>query len=221
MDITSLSITFVGIIFISVLYIISRMTRSKLPQIKARNLPRLKNEDGTLFTSILDDIPASDDLSFNSKAEPYIASNQKTGKDLKQQHILFISGNDDAGLDGNLISKVLKKNGLILGDFDVYHYLVKANTINENNEKITSKLSLFQVANGIDPWTLKDEDLHNQKLAGLSIILVTPSAIDDTEAIKLFISISHKISKEINGVLKNQQQQLFTPKDEKALLKKI
>jgi cell division protein ZipA len=225
MDITSLIITFVGIIIILALYIISRMARSKLPQEKTVRLPNLKNEDGTRFSSVLDDIPARDGYTPNLKETSAVAKssketaaadnkteNKKSGKSTTQkQHILFISSNEEEGLDGNLVAKVLKKNGLEFGNLDIYHYFVQSS-------ESAQKTSLFRVANGVDPWTLKKENLYNKKLAGLSIVLLTPSKIDDVEAIKLFVSTSHKISQEVNGVLKNQQQQLFTPKDETVLL---
>ena len=226
MDITSLIITFVGIIIILALYIISRISRSKLPQEKTVRLPTLKNEDGTTFTSILDDIPARDGYTPAIKNNEVTAtkndkdekespqsSQQESNKDSNKQKqaILFISANDNAGLDGNLVAKVFKKNGLVFGEFDVYHYLVNV----ENSSEITT---LFRIANGIAPWTLKKEDLHNQKLAGLSIVLLTPCKINNSEAVKAFVAISHKISLEVNGVLKNSQQEVFTPKDETRLL---
>lgn len=219
MDITSLIITFVGIIIILALYIISRISRSKLPQAKTTKLPNLKNEDGSRFTSVLDDIPARDGYTPNTPktVKPSAAEvneTKQTETKPAQQHILFISPDTDNGLDGNLVAKVLKKNGLTLGKMDIYHYLIDHPEQAESSEKI----SLFRVANGIDPWTLKKEDLHNKELAGLSVVLLTPCEIEDTEAMKYFIAISHKISQEMNGILKNQQQLLFTPKDEALLL---
>jgi len=225
MDITSLIITFVGILIILALYIISRISRSKLPQEKVVRLPNLKNEDGTKFTSVLDDIPARDGYTptvksstektspTSTKAKEIPPSSQKN-TDTQKQPILFISANDEAGLDGDLVSKVFKKNGLVFGEFDVYHYLV-----NIKNE--SEQTSLFRIANGVAPWTLTKEDLHNKKLAGLSIVLLTPCKIDKSDAVKAFVAISHKISLEVNGVLKNDQQQVFTPKDESLLLNSL
>lgn len=230
MDITSLIITFVGILIILALYIISRISRSKLPQEKAVRLPNLKNEDGTQFTSILDDIPARDGSTpipavKETKQDAVTADtkntknvkNKTTAKSVEQkQHILFISPNNENGLDGNLVTKVLNKNGFSFGDLDIYHYLIDSITKDKSE-----KISLFRVANGVDPWTLKKQDLNNKTLAGLSIVLLTPCEIDSKDAIKTFIATSHKISVEMNGVLKNQQQQIFAPKDEAELLNSV
>jgi len=242
MNITSLLITLAGIIFIVALYIISRISQSKLPSKQITRLPNLKDENGNRFTSLLDDIPARDgstpepdnvvqstEQATTTQAEDnedVIDENEEktaTGEKQednsisqpeKQQHILFISARDEKGLDGRLVQQALKTNGLVLGDMDIYHYF----PVMEDSFPETEKYSLFRIANGVSPWTLKSEDLLNKNLAGLSIVMITPTKINDSEAIALFISLSEKICKQIGGVLKNPQQQLFTAKDKKHLL---
>jgi len=256
MNITSLLITLAGIIFIVALYIISRISHSKLPSKKTSKLPNLKDENGNLFTSVLDDIPARDgstpkpdpdnivqnsntieenkteivdetssklddepidkttDKSINQELNQEKETQSNNGEPEKRQHILFITAKDDKGLDGQLVQQALKTNGLVLGDMDIYHYFPVMGDSYPDSEKY----SLFRVANGVSPWTLKPEDLINKKLAGLSIVIITPTKIHDSEAISLFISLSEKICKQLGGVLKNPQQQLFTAKEKKDLL---
>lgn len=231
MNITSLLITLAGIIFIIALYIISRISQSKLPSKQTSRLPNLKDEKGNRFTSVLDDIPARDGSTpkpdkiiqetINEESNENIdKTNTEINNEINneppetQQHILFISGKDDNGLDGKLVQKALKANGLVLGDMDIYHYF----PVMKDSLPDSEKYSLFRIANGVSPWTLKAEDLVNKKLAGLSIVMITPTKINDSEAISLFISLSEKICKQIGGVLKNQQQQLFTAKEKKHLL---
>lgn len=224
MDITSLIITFVGILIILAIYIISRLSRAKLPQEKNNKLPVIKNEDGSAFSSVLDDIPATDGSTpkvqekvhkkLKENIEDIITEEKPNTSEAKKQHILFISANNDDGLDGNLVKKVLIKNGLRFGDLDIFHYLIET-------KKGTDQSSLFRVANGVEPWTLKDDDLHNKNVAGLSIVLDTPCSIDSKDAIKVFVAVSLKISLELAGVLKNKQQQIFSPNDEKKLIDSI
>lgn len=241
MNITSLLITLAGIIFIVALYIISRISQSKLPSKQTSRLPNLKDENGTRFTSVLDDIPArdgstpepdnlvqeTDNNKSDKSTETISETNVKTTKNdnnkkentisnktEQQQHILFITGRNENGLDGKLVQQALIANGLVLGDMDIYHYF----PVMKDSVPESEKYSLFRIANGVSPWTLKPEDLLNKKLAGLSIVMITPTKINDSEAISLFISLSEKICKQIGGVLKNQQQQLFTAKEKKYLL---
>lgn len=231
MTITSLLITLVGIIVIVALYIMSRIAQSKLPKKHTSILPKLKNDDGTPFTSILDDIPARDGsvtTPTNTSAastpeavahteETLIEEETTTNEPVKQveqiQHILFISSKDGTGLDGNLVKQGLEKNGLVFGEMDIYHYMVDIDPASG-----PEKFSLFRVANGVSPWTLTASDLDNKKLAGLSVVLLTPTKIDNDIAIKTFLSVSENLAKNISGVLMNQQQQPFSVQDRKQLL---
>ena len=208
MNISSILITIVGIIFILALYVISRVSQSKLPKNQTTLLPDIKDDNGEKFTSVLDDIPASDGSTpivqkaefVPDKTEEPNPSNQ--AKSNKQQVVLFISGKNNAALDGNAINKALTENGLNLGDNDIYHYSVES----EQNQLS----SLFRIANGIEPWTLTDTDLKDQKITGLSVVLMLPTFIETKDALKIFIEKADLIATQINGVLKNQQQKELT-----------
>jgi len=213
MNISSILITIVGIIIIIALYVVSRIGQSNMPKKEISMLPDIKDDNGDVFTSILDDIPASD-------GSTPVDNKKTTTKDstAKQQLVLFISAanvsaEDNQGLDGDLIKKTLLNNGLSLGDKDIYHYLVENST--EGKEKKAT--SLFRVANGVEPWTLTDKDLDKKQLAGLSMVMLLPNIIDNKVALKIFIEMADTIAEQTNGVLKNQQQEILTVKDRKAI----
>ena len=242
MNITSLLITLAGIIFIFALYLMSRIAQSKLPKKQKPNIPDLKDNDGKPFSSILDDIPARDGSTPKSTDNPQQQADQTGASDVvsdngttddescqaqknnnesdnvagdKQinktlQHILFISAREGSQLDGNKVEKALLASGLTLGDKDIYHYNMIANS---------QAISLFRVANGMEPWTLTHQDLDNKKLAGLSVVMTTPTKINDIKAMKTFINITKKIANSTDGIIKNQQQQLFTAENEQAMIK--
>ena len=212
----------------------SRIAKNKLPKKNTSTLPKLRDSDGNRFTSVLDDIPATDGSTPNEivaskpvptkKEQPNsnaktVEKNttNKTAADKQNQpyqSILFISGEDEKGLDGNLVLKALKSNGLVFGEMDIFHYMVKL-----NSEK--GMTSLFRVANGLSPWTLTQEDLVDQNIAGLSVVLQLPSKIDDKEAMETFITVTEKLCESISGNLKNQQQQLLTSTDKQNLIASI
>lgn len=216
MNISSILITIVGIIIIIALYLMSRIAQSKLPQEHGTKLPDLKDSQGNKFTSIQDEIPATDGITPKQKTTnvtPFNkSSNIKKGdsSDNKQQIILFISAKEGSYLDGNTIQKALIENDLVLGENNIYHYFIDVFQ-NDGRALPPGKSSLFRVANGIEPWTLKQKDLLNSQLAGLSLVMMIPTKIDDRKGFKIFIRIAQKLSKEINGSLKNQQQQELTP----------
>ena len=236
MNITSILITIVGIIFIIALYLLSRISQSKLPNKDVSLLPDIKDDNGETFTSILDDIPARDGIkpTKNSKTEIYYekvkssaigksdlkntsvprSTSGSTAKSvniqpIKQQIVLFISAQDEHGLDGNVISKALANHGLQLGDNDIYHYF---------DEGLDSK-SLFKIANGVDPWTLTSLDLADKKLVGLSVVMLPNNNIDGKTAVSILLKTVENLANDINGVLKNDQQQLLTQQDKENLLK--
>ena len=239
MDITSILITIVGLIFIIALYVMSRITQSKLPQKTSTLLPDIKDDEGNKFSSVLDDIPARDGIAPHkpitkpairpkemSAAETSVNAQEtvktstdanKTDTDKKQQVVLFISAKDENGLNGDQIKAALLNHGLSFGDKDIYHYFVDDKSNASTNNPLEHK-SLFRVANGVEPWTLNDDDLHNKRIAGLSLVLFLPSVIDGKEALKIFLKTADSISDAVNGLLKNQQQQILTQEDKDSFL---
>ncbi len=230
MDIISLLITIVGILIILGLYILGRLSRSKMPREKpVASIPKIIDDKGERFTSVLDDIPATDGSTPKPRPAPAMARVATTENTIetadkqqhaekakqqpqkavaKKQHVLFISAKDAPGLDGNQIDKVLKRHGLQFGDMDIYHYYPEGDTNN----------SLFRVANGVKPWTLTQKDLKDKFIAGLSLLLVTPASIDNQQAIDTFVETAKLIANDLHGSLKNQSQQPFTEKDKKGFL---
>jgi cell division protein ZipA len=232
MNITSILITIVGIILIIALYLLSRISQSKLPKIQTNILPDIKDEKGDKFTSVLDDIaardgstPASvsaDEKTFKNSAQMKVVKttkktentgNNKNSAPKQEQIVLFITAEDMNGLDGNSIEKTLINNGLSFGDKDIYHYLIQASA-NDNQ----TKKSLFRIANGVQPWTLTQQDLTNKKIAGLSVVMFLPAIIHNNEAINILLKAVEKIAYDLKGVVKNQQQQLLTEKDKEILI---
>jgi len=214
MNISSILITILGIIIILALYVMSRLGQNKVPQNNDTKLPEIKDADGNPFTSVLDDIPATDD---SAKEKDSSAKDTSIDEDTsqikaeisKQQLVLFISAKDEKGLNGTLVKQTLIKNDLTLGDKDIYHYNV------DNNNK---KNSLFRVANGVEPWTLTDKDLVDQQVVGISIVMLLPNIINNKEATKLFMSKADTITEQVNGILKNQKQEPLSPKDRSEIL---
>lgn len=212
MNISSILITIVGIIIILALYVVSRVGQGNLSKKETSKLPEIKDKDGNVFTSILDDIPASDDLVSTLQKKTTSNSDTKVKEsktNTKKQVVLFISAKDEKGIDGLLIQQTLINNGLKLGDKDIYHFYLESN----NKQK-----SLFRIANGVEPWTLKDDDLINQTLVGISMVMLLPNTIDNTQATSMFMQIAETITEQVNGILQNQQQELLSETDKTAIL---
>jgi len=213
MNISSILITIVGILIIIALYVMSRIGQNKLQKNEASSLPKIKDENGDVFTSILDDIPASDGSTLTPKQQTV-----KENKIEKKQVVLFISAKNEQMLEGDLIKKTLIENELSFGDKDIYHYQIE-NSVNDQNDEESQFTSLFRIANGIEPWTLTDQDLDKKKLVGLSMVMLLPTVIDSKTALNLFFDKADTIAAQVNGVLKNEQQQILSTEDRNKLIK--
>lgn len=217
MNISSILITIVGILIIIGLYVMSRIGQSNMPKNETSILPKIRDKNGDEFTSVLDDIPASDG------SIPTPKTKQETKID-KKQVVLFISAENDQMLDGDLIKQTLTENELSFGDNDIYHYQVETSDNDKNNDAKNNQQepqlsSLFRIANGVEPWTLTDQDLDKKKLVGLSMVMLLPTVIDKKTALKIFFEKADKIAAQINGVLKNQQQQILSAEDRAKIIK--
>ncbi len=238
MEIVSLVIMAVGLAALAGIYILSRMSGQDTP--RRRKLPpinTLKDDDGAEITSIMDDQPARDgkapaanaqDLS-DIMAPPQGAANgalagaaptssvqedaaaggaAQQPKAVPPQLIMFIAADNETGFSGDNVIEALDNSGLTYGEMDVYHRIV----LSDEGEK-----SLFNVANGVKPWTLIPEELAaGMSTPGLSMVLNLPSPISDSEAIHDFIRTAERITSHLGGVLKNQQQEVISAEERRT-----
>lgn len=217
METISLIIMVLGLIALAAIYFISRVSNKDHPH-KKKELPpinTLKDQDGEEATSILEDQPALDGKGPSANAQDLSdvmdkeASKKKSvHPDLPPQLIMFIAAETEAGFHGPKILEALDNSGLTFGEMDVYHRMV----LSESGET-----SLFNVANGIKPWTLIPDDLAaGASTPGLSLVLNLPSPIDDREALHDFVRTAERLSSHLGGILKNQAQEPITAEQRRA-----
>lgn len=241
MDIVSLIIMALGLIALVAIYVISRVSRQHLPKKQKRQMPIpvLRDDEGDTLSSIQEDRPARDgkrpvenapDLSDVMKpatkakvdaasadthdthaadAAESSAKSKGAQAQLPPQIILFIAADIDDGFSGDLVLEALDNGGLQYGEMDVFH----RNVLTDNGEA-----SLFSVANGVEPWTLKPADLQGKSTPGLSLIMNLPAPIATDEAMHDFIRTAERLTSTLNGVLKNTQQEPLTAEQRQTLL---
>ncbi|PWQ98746.1 cell division protein ZipA C-terminal FtsZ-binding domain-containing protein [Leucothrix arctica] len=213
MDIVSILITVALVILMIAFYIMGRMSQNKLPQEHDKSIPRINDDFGEVTSSIKEDVAATDG------STPVVIENdfdvlEEEITEIKQaatprQLVLFIAAKEDSSLSGDKILEVLPKYQMVFGEMDLFHYPIE-------NGGEPSKL--FSIANGVAPWTLNPKDMAGSETPGLSIMMQLPSAIDDRDAIEILVSTTQLISKDINGILKNDSQQPFSKQDAEALM---
>jgi cell division protein ZipA len=219
MELVSLIIMVLGLVALVAIYVISRISRRDLPQKRDENVPVLRNSDGEELSTVQEDVPARDGKRPSPNARNMSAALMSgvAGKPaasgtptapakgavlLPPQLVLFIAADIEAGFDGEVVLHALDNAGLSFGDMGIFHRMILTET---------GETSLFNVANGVKPWTLVPEELVEQATPGLSMILNLPSPIDDNDAIHDFLRTAERLTADLGGVLKNQEQQPFTP----------
>jgi cell division protein ZipA len=216
MELVSLIIMVLGLAALVGIYVISRVSRHA-PQKRDENVPLLRDADGNELSSVADDVPARDGKrpSSNARNMSDVMMTNVSGKSsnsnvtplpkaagaLPPQLVLFIAADIDAGFDGEHVLQALDNAGLSFGDMNIFHRYI----LTEQGET-----SLFSIANGVKPWTLIPEELIAHNTPGLSMILNLPSSIDDAEAINDFMRTAERLTTDLNGVLKDHQQQPIT-----------
>lgn len=161
-------------------------------------------------TSIQEDSYADiEDAEYVGETQAYTDRTDKPANpEMPPQLIMFIAADNDEGFAGPKIMEALDNSGLTFGEMDVYHRIVLS---------VEGESSLFNVANGIKPWTLIPEELEQgMSTPGLSMVLNLPSPISDSEAIHDFVRTAERITSHLGGVLKNQQQEVITAEERRA-----
>ena len=213
MDIVSILITVALVILMIAFYIMGRMSQNKLPKEHDKSIPRINDDFGEVTSSIKEDVAATDG------STPVVVENEfdVIEEDISEvkhaatprQLVLFIAAKEDKTLSGDKILEVLPKYQMVFGEMDLFHYPIE-------DEGKPSKL--FSIANGVAPWTLDPKDIAGSETPGLSIMMQLPSPIDDRDAIEILVSTTQLIAQDIDGVLKNDSQEIFIKQDAEALM---
>ncbi len=198
MDPVSIIIMLLGFAVLGALYYMSRTAKSGQVKKQDTKIHAIREEDGRLATSVRDDTGSK---SVVSEASP---------KPIQEtQLILFIAANNEDGLNGNKLINIMEKIGLQFGDMGLYHRITMTDR---------GQVSVYTVANGVEPWTLKPDEIREQNTPGVSLILNLPSKIDDVEAINDFVEVAQIMARELKATLKNQNQEEFSDTDKQAML---
>lgn len=221
MELVSLIIMGLGIIALIAIFFLSRASQPKSTRKRDETVNVVRDPSGAEMSSVLHDNPARDgkrpsaqarNLSQDMLGESHAATASNTpptevpaavntAVSLPAQLVLFVASDDSNGFDGGQVLVALQNNELSFGDMGIFHRLV----LTPKGEQ-----ALFSVANGVKPWTLIPEDLVDATTPGLSLILNLPAPIPTQEAVHDFLHTAENLTQELDGVLKDQQQQIFT-----------
>lgn len=218
----------VGLIILIGLFLMSRVfTRGYHPVDSKHKIPLYTDDTGKELSSIKADFPAKGASShhkptINASFKDATVTHAQPTATLKEnelprveseeadekpqpakQYVLFISAPENQELAGSTVLQIMSEHNLSFGEMDIFHYYIDG-----------TEESLFRVANGVAPWTLIPEDLENSATPGLSVIFETPVPLDIKQALQTFILVSRQLAEALGADLLNQQQEIFTDRDE-------
>ena len=221
MEIVSLIIMIIGLVALIFIYWASRRPGQNFTQQRENrpSIDQITAEDGSEISSIAADLPASDGKLPNENARNMLDGwetkpspltppdpEPETTADLPSQLIMFIAA-EHAEFAGTEVLSALDNAGLQFGEMNVYHRMI----LTETGEQ-----SLFYVANGIKPWTLVPDEVAETSTPGLSLILNLPSPINNREAIHDFVKTAERLNHQLDGVIKNQNQEVISEEELRA-----
>ncbi|MFK5915758.1 MAG: cell division protein ZipA C-terminal FtsZ-binding domain-containing protein [Woeseiaceae bacterium] len=109
---------------------------------------------------------------------------------------------------GEGINAVMKSAGLSHGEHKIYHY-------------IQNSVSVFSIANAIEPGFFDLEQLENIATPGLAIFMALPGPLECRKAFDTLINISKKITEALGGELCDEKRSALTQQSISHLNEKI
>lgn len=195
-----LIIVLIGVVFIALVYLLSRQRRQRQAE-RARTAPSL--DDGlppvmpeeTVVPGTTSSLPAA-----------------VAGADKRQLILaLHVVCTNSSGFEGSRVLHALQANGLHYGQYRVFHRLNK-------NEP---KTSVFSVASLVEPGVLTPENLPQQQLPGLTLFLVLPGPQDGVAACADMLATARSLARQLGGAVQDEHRQLLTPESAHQIRQRI
>ena len=120
----------------------------------------------------------------------------------KQQLILalHVAAADDAPFNGGRVLEVLNARGLKFGHYRIFHRFY-------NNDP---KLSVFSVANMVEPGAFDLEALPGQSLPGVTLFLVLPGPQDGVDAYADMLATARQLAQQLGGEVLDESRSTLT-----------
>lgn len=207
-----LIIILIGLVFIALMYLLSRQRKAKrlTPQ---RNEPSL---DGVETVQIRSDTAAKRIESAHTGTgkgdEEVPVSRTHPAQDSRRLIVvLHVTGRDASEFEGDKVLAALQTNGLQYGRMHVFH----------REAEQGQGLSVFSVANMVEPGELKPEALGHQQIAGLTLFLVLPGPGDAVAACADMIATARALATQLQGEVQNENHTPFSVEDAQRIRQRV
>jgi cell division protein ZipA len=205
-----------GIIFIIVVYLISRQRRRSdaesyiepqddVPDFSATDdLDAVDEGVGTVkIIASFDDDAAVDEIS-EQRDEASVGTEQAETAAAAQSDIIMLcilSASNDEKLGGDQINSAARASGLVFGDMEIFHRL-------DDDDQI-----LFSMANMLKPGSFDPENMYELETTGVSIFMQASLLANPSDVLDDMLQTAYQMAEMLGGRLCNHQRNKLTEQD--------
>lgn len=199
-----LIIVLIGVVFIALVYLLSRQRRQRRAE-SARTEPTL--DGGQLPTLAPSEtlpsiaIPAAPGL---PTAVPELDAHQL----ILSLHVVC---GEASRFDGAQVLSALQANGLEYGQYRVFHRFLKG----------APQWPVFSVASLVEPGVLPPDSLPQLRLPGLTLFLVLPGPQDGVAACADMLATARALARQLGGSVLDERRQPLTPESAQQIRQRI
>ncbi len=194
-----LIILLIGVVFIVLVYLLSRQRRAEL----TRTEPGL---DGAAAPA-----SAEEALTAHPARMPMLPGGTPQADARRLILALHVVCADADGFDGVHVLKALQVNGLRYGQYQVFHRLTQD----------AAQSPVFSVASLVEPGVLVPENLPRQRLPGLTLFLVLPGPQDGVAACADMLATARTLARVLGGTVLDERRQPLTSESAQQIRRRI
>lgn len=199
-----LIIVLIGVVFIALVYLLSRQRRQRRAE-PVRTEPTLDGDAPP---------PLAPPESLARIAIPATAG-LPTAVPGPDAHQLILSLHVVCGeanrFDGAQVLSALQANGLEYGQYRVFHRFLKN----------APQWPVFSVASLVEPGVLPPDSLPQLRLPGLTLFLVLPGPQDGVAACADMLATARALARQLGGAVLDERRQPLTPESAQRIRQRI
>lgn len=206
-----LIIILIGLVFIALVYLLSRQRKARRmksqrnePSLDGVEAVQIRSDTAERFEPAQAEIGEDDDTVSVLQTPPAQGSRQLIV-------VLHVAGHGAQGFGGDKVLTALQANGLQYGRMHVFH----------REAQQGQGASVFSVANMVEPGELRPEALNGQQVAGLTLFLVLPGPGDAVAACADMLATARALATQLQGEVQNENHTPFSVEDAQRIRQRV